>query len=174
MQCLYTPQRIAAVVLNDVGPEIDPAGLERIRGYVGQGRNFPTWMHAARALEESQKLAFPDYEISDWLAMAKKVMVVGGNGRIHFDYDMKIAEPFAQPGGEAGVDLWPCCDALKGRPALLLRGELSDVLSEATHKRMAASLPDAEAVVVPRVGHAPTLDEPVAIAAIDRLLARVG
>lgn len=171
---LTAPQRIAAVVLNDVGPEIDPAGLERIRGYVGQGRNFPTWMHAARALEESQKLAFPDYEISDWLAMAKKVMVVGGNGRIHFDYDMKIAEPFAQPGGEAGVDLWPCCDALKGRPALLLRGELSDVLSEATHKRMAASLPDAEAVVVPRVGHAPTLDEPVAIAAIDRLLARVG
>lgn len=168
------PQRIAGVLLNDVGPELDPAGLERIRDYVGQGRNFPTWMHAARALEESQAIAFPDYEISDWLAMAKRVMVVGSNGRIHFDYDMKIAEPFSQPGGEAGVDLWPCFEALAGRPALLLRGELSDVLSAATHREMAKRLKGSEAVVVPRIGHAPTLDEPEARAAIDRLLARIG
>ncbi|WP_088307421.1 alpha/beta fold hydrolase [Novosphingobium sp. B 225] len=173
IMALTHPQRLAGVVLNDVGPEIDPAGLERIRGYVGQGRNFPTWMHAARALEESQKIAFPDNEISDWLVMAKKVMVVGGNGRIHFDYDMKIAEPFARPGGEAGVDMWPALAGLKHCPALLLRGELSDVLSPATHQRMAASLPDAQAVEVPRVGHAPTLDEPVAAAAIDQLLARI-
>ncbi len=173
IMALTHPARLAGVVLNDVGPEIDPAGLERIRSYVGQGRNFPTWMHAARALEESQKIAFPDYEISDWLVMAKKVMVVGGNGRIHFDYDMKIAEPFARPGGEAGVDMWPALDALKHCPALLLRGELSDVLSAATHTRMAQALPESEAVVIPRVGHAPTLDEPDAQAAILRLLARI-
>src|SRR5688500_18648796 len=43
---LQAPERLAAVVLNDVGPEIEPAGLARIRGYVGQGRSFPTWMHA--------------------------------------------------------------------------------------------------------------------------------
>lgn len=170
---LSAPQRIAGVLFNDVGPELDPDGIERIRSYVGQARNFPTWMHAARALEESQQVAFPDYEISDWLAMAKRVMVVGSNGRIHFDYDMKIAEPLAQPAGAAGVDLWPCLDALSGRPALLLRGELSDVLSADTHRRMAERLPGSEAVVVPRVGHAPTLDEPEARAAIDRLLARI-
>lgn len=171
---LSAPERIAGVLLNDVGPELDPAGLERIRGYVGQGRNFPTWMHAARALEESQQIAFPDYEIADWLTMAKRVMVIGSNGRIHFDYDMKIAEPFAQPGGEAGVNLWPCFEALRGRPALLLRGELSDVLSAQTHQEMARRLDGSEAVTVPRVGHAPTLDEPEARAAIDRLLARIG
>ncbi|MBS0477554.1 MAG: alpha/beta hydrolase, partial [Proteobacteria bacterium] len=51
---MTAPQAIAGALLNDVGPEIDPAGLERIRGYVGQGRSFPTWMHAARALEEGQ------------------------------------------------------------------------------------------------------------------------
>lgn len=167
-------QRLAGVVLNDVGPVIEAAGLERIRGYVGQARSFPTWMHAARALEESQGPAFPDFEIADWLAMAKRCMVVGGNGRIVFDYDMKIAEPFSQPGGEAGVDMWPGVDALKGLPVLVLRGELSDVFSGATQAEMIARLPGSEGVTVPRVGHAPTLDEPEAVAAIERLLAKVG
>jgi pimeloyl-ACP methyl ester carboxylesterase len=167
-------QRLAGALLNDIGPEIEAAGLARIRDYVGQARSFPTWMHAARGIEESQGAAFPDYEIADWLAMAKRCMVLSGNGRIHFDYDMKIAEPFAEPGGEAGTDLWPAFAALKGRPVTLLRGELSDILSAKTLARMAKDLPEAEAVTVPRVGHAPMLDEPAALAAIDRLLARVG
>jgi pimeloyl-ACP methyl ester carboxylesterase len=171
---LTGPERLAGALLNDIGPEIEPAGLARIRDYVGQARSFPTWMHAARALEELQSAAFPDYEVSDWLAMAKRCMVLSGNGRIHFDYDMKIAEPFAQPGGAAGADLWPAFAALKDCPVVLLRGELSDILSARTLTKMAKAMPDAEAVTVPRVGHAPMLDEPAAMAAIDRLLARVG
>jgi pimeloyl-ACP methyl ester carboxylesterase len=174
VMALTMGDRIAGALLNDVGPELDPAGLARIGTYVGQGRTFPTWMHAARAVEETQASAYPDYDITDWLAMAKRLMTVSGNGRIVFDYDMKIAEPFAQPGGAAPPDLWPCVDALQGRPVLLLRGELSDLLAPATLDAMLARLPDAEAVTVPRVGHAPTLDEPVVAAAIDRLLARVG
>ena len=174
IMAMTIPDRIAGALLNDVGPEVSPEGLERIRSYVGQGRTFPTWMHAARALEESQGDVFPDYRISDWLEMAKRCMVVGGNGRIVFDYDMKIAEPFAQPGGEAGVDMWPALLALKGKPVALLRGELSDILSNEIHRRMAKSLPGSDAVTVPRVGHAPMLDESEALAAIDRLLARVG
>ena len=170
---MMAPQKLAGIVLNDVGPEIEPEGLARIRDYVGQGRSFATWMHAARALLEAQGHVFPDFDISDWLAMAKRCMVVGSNGRIVFDYDMKIAEPFAQPGGEAGVDMWPGIDALKGKPVLLLRGELSDVLSAKTHAAMAERLPGSEAVTIARVGHAPTLDEPAAVAAIERLLAKV-
>jgi pimeloyl-ACP methyl ester carboxylesterase len=168
------PQRLAGALLNDIGPEIAPEGLERILSYVGQGRSFPTWMHAARALEEAQGPVCPDYAVADWLAMAKRCMVVGGNGRIVFDYDMKIAEPLAQSGAEASPDLWPALAALAGRPVLLLRGALSDVLSAETLRRMAKMLPDCEAVTVPRVGHAPMLDEPEAAAAIDRLLARLG
>ncbi len=167
------PDRLAGVMLNDVGPEIDPAGLERIRGYVGQGRSFPTWMHAARSLEEAQGAVFPHYQIADWLAMAKRCMVLGSNGRVVFDYDMKIAEPFSQPGGEAGVDLWPGIDGLNGRPVLLLRGGLSDILSADVLTRMAARLDDCEMVTVADVGHAPMLDEPAAVAAIDRLLAKI-
>lgn len=174
LTALATPDRLAGAVLNDIGPEIDPAGLERIRGYVGQGRSFPTWMHAARALEESQAEIFPHYTIADWLTAAKRWMAVGSNGRIHFDYDMKIAEPLAEAdAAPAPIDMWPAIDALKGIPTLLLRGERSDILAPAVFRKMAQRLPGCEAVTVPGVGHAPMLDEPEAVAAIDRLLARI-
>ena len=168
------PQRIAGALLNDVGPEITPEGLERIRSYVGQGRSFPTWMHAARQVEELQGGAFPDYQATDWLSMAKRAMVLGENGRIVFDYDMKIAEPLAAPSEEPAPDLWPVLLALKGKPVALLRGELSDILTPAVHRKMAKQLPGADPVTVARVGHAPMLDEPEAIAALDRLLAQIG
>ncbi len=165
--------RFAGVVLNDIGPDVEEEGLERIRDYVGQGRSFPTWMHAARALKETNLLAYPDYAMTDWLKIAKRLMCVGGSGRITFDYDMHIADPFDdQPTGET-FDMWPVFRALNGRPVLALRGELSDILSAATFSRMGAELPDIETVTVPRVGHAPTLEEPAAQAAIARLLAKI-
>jgi pimeloyl-ACP methyl ester carboxylesterase len=166
-------KRLAGVVLNDIGPVVEAEGLARIRDYVGQGRSYPTWMHAARDLEEDHAAAFPDYDAHDWLAMAKRVMVLGQNGRIVYDYDMRIAEPFEKPGGEAGVDLWPGFDALAGRPLLIVRGGLSDVFSGATLAEMLRRNGEAEAVTLPRIGHAPTLDEPEAVAAIERMLARV-
>lgn len=169
---MTAPDRIVGAVLNDVGPVLEAAGLARIGGYVGQGRSFPTWMHAARALEELQGGAYPQYTTDDWLAQAKRLMVLSSNGRIVFDYDMKIAEPLAavQPGPQP--DLWPAIERLAGKPVLLLRGGLSDLLSAETLAAMVARLPGCEAVTLPGVGHAPTLDEPEAIAAIERLLAR--
>lgn len=167
------PLQIAGAVLNDIGPAIEEDGLERIRGYVGLGRSYPTWMHAARAMREINAQAFPDYEIDHWIGMAKRCMVVGQNGRISFDYDMGIADPFNQPGGEAGVDLWPAFKALEGRPVTILRGEYSDVLAEATVQAMLQRLGTARAVTVPRVGHAPVLDETAALDAIRALLAEV-
>lgn len=174
MLAAANPARIAGAVLNDIGPVIDPVGLARIRAYVGQGRSFETWMHAARALQESQRDAYPDYGISDWLAMAKRLMVLGSGGRIAFDYDMKIGVPFEQPAGAAPeVDLWPLFDALAQAPMLIVRGERSDILSAETAAQMAARAPRAELFTLPRTGHAPTLDEPECAAAIDRLLAQV-
>lgn len=168
------PERIAGAVLNDIGPEIETTGLARIREYVGQGRSFPTWMHAARALREQAGEAHPDYAIADWLRMAKRLMCVGAGGRIAFDYDMKIAEPFSTPQADAvAPDMWPLLHALAGRPVLAVRGELSDILSPATLARMEREVPGLESVTVPRTGHAPTLEEPEVQAAIARLLARV-
>jgi pimeloyl-ACP methyl ester carboxylesterase len=167
------PQRIAGALLNDVGPAIEPAGLARIRTYVGKGGSWPTWLHAARALAEVQRACYPRYEIEDWLAMAKRTCRLTPQGRIVQDYDMKIAEPFRLPGGEAGVDMWPALAALAARPSLLVRGELSDILSPENAEEMARRLPDMELVTVPGVGHAPVLDEADAAARIDRLLARI-
>ena len=166
------PDRLAGAVFNDVGPEVSGVGLARIAGYVGQGRSFETWMHAARALEESQGAMFPDFAVSDWLTLAKRAMTLGSNGRIVFDYDMKIAEPFATPSNAAPPDLWPCWRALAGRPVLVLRGELSDILAPQVAARMLSEVPEAALITVPRTGHAPTLDEPLAVAAIEHLLDR--
>ena len=166
--------RLAGVLLNDIGPEIEAAGLARIREYVGQGRSFPTWMHAARALKDQGRDAHPDFEIGDWLGQAKRLMCVGGNGRIAFDYDMKSADPVQQQPPDAPTgDMWPAFGALAGRPILAVRGETSDILSPATLERMKAEIPEVDAVIVPRTGHAPLLTEPEAVAGIQRLLAKV-
>ncbi len=167
------PGRMAAVVMNDIGPEVDAAGLERISGYVGQGRSYPTWIHAARSLAEVHGAAFPDYTLDQWLDMAKRTMVVTQNGRISYDYDMAIAEPFAKPGNAAPPNLWLAYEALRGVPMLLVRGELSDLLSPDTVKQMGVRNPALRVITVPRVGHAPTLDEPEVVSAIDALLAEV-
>jgi pimeloyl-ACP methyl ester carboxylesterase len=163
--------RLAGVLLNDVGPELEEKGLDHIRSYVGRSQNWPTWLHAARALCEAQRDRYPDWELDRWLVFAKRTCRLTPQGRIVLDYDMRIAEPLKAPA--ASVDLWPVYQALRGVPALLTRGELSDLLSEGTVERMQTENPDLEAVTVARVGHAPTLEEPEAQAGIDRLLARV-
>jgi pimeloyl-ACP methyl ester carboxylesterase len=159
--------------LNDIGPVIEPDGLARIRSYVGRAGSWPTWVHAARALGESNAAIYPSYKLEDWLAMAKRLYRLTAQGRVVPDYDKAIAEPFRLPGGEAGVDLWPACLALKDAPLLIVRGQNSDILTAATATEMEARLPDAALVTVSGVGHAPTLDEPAAITAIDHLLARI-
>lgn len=168
------PGRVAGAVLNDVGPKLEAAGLDRIRGYVGTGSSQPTWVHAAKALEEANADVYPDYGLEQWIAMAKRLYRLNSGGRIVLDYDMRIAEPLRVPGGESGVDLWPALAGFRGVPTLILRGDRSDLFSAETAERMKAEIGEtAQVATVPRVGHAPLLDEPVALAAIERLLARV-
>jgi pimeloyl-ACP methyl ester carboxylesterase len=164
---------IVAALLNDIGPVLETRGLENIRAYVGKPQNWPTWLHAARFLREAQHDRYPDWSLDDWLVFAKRLCKLTPGGRVVFDYDMRIAEPFRAPGGESGFDLWSAFAGLKGIPSIVLRGELSDLLSEETVARMVDENPAMAAVTVPRVGHAPTLDEPEAAEAIDGLLERV-
>ncbi len=167
------PGRIAGALLNDVGPVLDPRGLARIGGYVGRGSNWPTWLHAARALAENNAPIYPDYKLEDWLAMAKRLCRLNNSGRVVLDYDMRIAEPFRASGATLDFDLWPAFEALRGVPGLLVRGALSDLLAEDAAAEMMARLPEFRQLTVPGVGHAPTLDEPDVAPAIDRLLERV-
>ena len=174
MLAAVNPERIMAAVINDVGPEIEAAGLARIREYVGQGRSYETWVHAARALQEANRAIYPAWQLPDWLRMAKRCMVIGTGGRIVFDYDMKIAEPFQTEQGPAPEPavMWGMYEAVARRPLLVLRGAHSDILSAEVAARMKVRGSATELVTVPDVGHAPTLDEDEAVAAITRLLAR--
>jgi pimeloyl-ACP methyl ester carboxylesterase len=166
------PDRIAGVLLNDVGPELDLSGIDRIKSYVGKPVIFRDWNAAAVQLRERSGDVHPAYGNTDWLRFAQRVCRETDRG-VEFDYDMAIAEPF-QAGNTGEVpDGWPFYRALADRPVLVLRGELSDLLSDPAAERMATEIPDVEVVTVPGVGHAPDLGEPESVAAIDRLLERV-
>jgi pimeloyl-ACP methyl ester carboxylesterase len=165
--------RVQGALINDVGPELDEAGMARIRTYVGRSASWPTWVHAARDLCDVHKVSHPDWGLEQWLAFAKRVGKLSNSGRIMLDYDMRIAEPFRIAAPVAGMDMWGAWRALQGVPTLIVRGELSDIISPAIAERMQAELDQPELVTVARTGHAPTLDEPEARAGIARLLARV-
>ena len=166
-------ETVKGVLLNDVGPDIMPEGLSRIRSYVGRSNTWPTWIHAARAVADANGDVYPGFALEDWLAMAKRLYRLNSAGRIVLDYDMKIAEPFRVPGNEAGPDMWRTLDVLKAVPTLIVRGAKSDVLAAATAKRMVGMLDAGELVTIADVGHTPTLAEPEAVAGIARLLAQV-
>lgn len=164
-------QRIAAVVLNDIGPELDPAGIDRIRTYVGKPGRFADWDSAAKAFQAKHGEVHPSYGEPDWLRYARRVCRETEAG-VEFDYDMAIADTFNR--GDTGViaDAWSLFRALAGRPVLIVRGEHSDLLPMSVAQAMRDAIPDVALVTIPDVGHAPDLDEPEAVAAIDRLLLR--
>ena len=168
------PDRIAGALLNDVGPELSAAGLDRIRGYVGKPVLFADWGEAARGFAAKYGDVHPAYGEAEWLAYAKRVAHETGRG-IELDYDMAVAQPFMQMDEKtaSAVDAWPLYRALEGRPVTILRGALTDLLSPETAMRMAENVSGAELVTVANVGHPPDFDEPESIAAVDRLLERV-
>jgi pimeloyl-ACP methyl ester carboxylesterase len=164
-----SPQRIAAAILNDVGPDVDTAGVGRILTYVGKDIRFESWDAAADAIAVNQGSSFERYTHEDWVKMARR-NCREANGEIRFDYDMAIAEPFKTVGPAPQVDLWPLFAALAQKPVLVIRGERSDLLTAATAARMRQVAPHMTLATVPGVGHAPELNEPEAVAAIDEFL----
>jgi pimeloyl-ACP methyl ester carboxylesterase len=169
------PTKVLGIVLNDIGPDIDPAGLTRIAGFVARGFSGPSWEAAADALQALDGKLFPDFTREDWLAMARRRFREAADGTIHHDYDINIAMPFgnAAKAGAAATSLWPFYLRLKGIPVLAVRGEMSDVLAPATFAKMKDLLPHIAQCTVPQRGHTPYLDEPVARAAVDEFLARL-
>jgi pimeloyl-ACP methyl ester carboxylesterase len=163
--------RIETVILNDIGPVIEADGLARVRALVARTGSWPTWMHAARALADSNRDIYPHFGSVEWLAMAKRLYKLNANGRIVQDYDPRIAEPFRLPGNDTPADLWSTFDHLKTVPTLIVRGGVSDILSAATLDAMCARLDHGQAVTVADVGHVPLLDEPEVLTVIRAMLA---
>ena len=166
------PQRIAAAILNDIGPEIADAGVDRIKSYVGKGARFQSWDEAAEAVAANNSHAFENYTHDDWLRMAQR-NCREENGEIVFDYDMAIALPFNSAGPTPTIDMWPIFQALAQKQLLVIRGGRSDLLTAEALAKMQEAAPAMRSAVVPAVGHAPELNEPEAVAAIDAFLGEV-
>jgi pimeloyl-ACP methyl ester carboxylesterase len=167
------PERIAGVVLNDAGPEIDPAGLRRIAGYAGKLPPVTSWRDAAAQAKNVYGLAFPGLTDEDWLAYARQGYRENANGIPEPDVDPKISEAFKTPSA-APADMWPLFAMIKSVPMLVIRGALSDLLSAATVERMAREKPVLEHITVANRGHAPLLNEPECVRAIDSFVAQHG
>ncbi|MEQ9641722.1 MAG: alpha/beta hydrolase [Alphaproteobacteria bacterium] len=167
---LTRPASLAGVVLNDIGPEIDQRGVERIRGYVGKTPPPQTMDQARQQLATNYGVAFPDFGEDDWRAMAASTYEAKPDGTLSLRYDPAISKSIAN-GPE--MDLWKLFGALANVPVLSIRGGLSDLLSEATVERMAKEKPDLERLTVPNRGHTPTLNEPICRTAIDAFLDRL-
>lgn len=170
--CQTIPHRIAGVILNDIGPVIDPAGLARIGQYVGTGTVWSNWDEAVESIRLINAPVYPDFTEDQWLAFARQTCKQNEDNSIVQDYDPAIAQAFGKDDA-ADLDLWPLFETLKSVPGLLIRGALSDLLSAETAEEMTVRLPKLELVTVPNRGHVPTLTEPSAAMAIEAFVARV-
>ncbi len=168
------PEKVAAIILNDIGPEVSAEGRDRIMEYVGRDRRFASWEDAAAAQKAMFSAAYPDYTDRDWLQMARSTFVRDeDSGDLRLNYDLKLADALREQ-AESGdtPDLWAMFAMLKDIPILCLRGALSDVLSEETVARMRQLHPGIEIVDIPNRGHVPDLSEPESVRAIDDFLSR--
>lgn len=160
--------RLMGVALNDIGPVIEPRGLEFIMGYLGKPPNSNSHMEIARAMEKNLT-AFTDVPFTRWMEEAVKHYRDNGKG-LNITYDPKLRDAVEIQGAQVAPDLWPFFDAMADLPIACIRGENSDLLSEATLQEMLGRRPDMIAATAIGRGHIPFLDEPESVAALQTWL----
>jgi pimeloyl-ACP methyl ester carboxylesterase len=166
------PARVRGIVLNDIGPEVPAAGIKRLRDSLTTPAQVSTWDDAAQHAKHINGHAFPDYSEADWRAFARRIYVEDSTGRPVPAYDPAILRGLNPPSdpNAATPTLWPLWEQLAAIPMLAIRGGLSDILSAEILENMAARHPNLTTLTLPNRGHAPMLDEPAAVVAIDRFL----
>lgn len=163
--------RLAGVVLNDIGPEVTELGIQRIMDYVGKEPPFADLDAAAKALAAGSAESFPGVPLSRWREQAQFMWAGKPDGGVGLRYDPRLRDALI---GQAGVgqapDLWTLFDGLADLPLAVIRGANSDLFSAQTFEKMQARHPNMVAVTVPNRGHVPFLDEPEALRAIRAML----
>jgi pimeloyl-ACP methyl ester carboxylesterase len=167
------PAVVSGIVLNDVGPELDPQGIERIRSYAGKSPPVSSWAQAVAQVRSIYSQAWPGLSDERWEKIARLSFRANAQGVPEADADPLIAEPLRDTQA-AAPNLWPLWGALAKVPVLAIRGASSDILSVATLARMQREKPDLQVLTVANRGHAPLLDEPECLAAIDGFLSGSG
>ena len=160
---------IRRLVLNDAGPLLSAAALQRIGQYVGKAPKLPS-LAAAEMLVRAMAAPFGLHTDDEWRFLTEHVVKSDADGGVVFRYDPSIAVAFNQQLPHQDVDLWPWYDNIRC-PTLLLRGAQSDLLTAATAQAMSVRGPKAEVVEFAAVGHAPTLIHDDQIAVVKAFLA---
>lgn len=164
-------ERVAGVIMNDIGPEINPAGIARIQKYAGRVPPVNSW---EEALDQSKLIYgewLPGLSDADWKKLVWRGYREDESGIPRLDIDNKIGEAVRKVGAQKG-DPWALFDALAEIPVTVLWGVLSDILTKDIIDKMVARKADIEIVAVPNRGHVPLLDEPECLVAIDAFLER--
>lgn len=160
--------RMLGLCLNDVGPEIDRAGLDRIFDYVGRNPAAKTHEELAARLPKYMP-GFANVSQDRWLAEARLHYTQTEDG-LRITYDPALREAFLAAFAGPPVDLWPLFDALAGLPVALLRGANSDLLSQACAAEMQRRRPDMIFAEVPDRAHIPFLDEAESLAVLRQFI----
>ncbi|KIC37895.1 alpha/beta fold hydrolase [Leisingera sp. ANG-M7] len=173
MLAAMAKDRLSAVILNDVGPEIPPGGIARIMEHVGRRPAAKTWDQAAETLEASMAPAFKDVPASRWREEVETFYDQTPDG-LSLRYDPRLRDSLlAQAKAGPPPDLWPLFLALDGLPCGVIRGANSDILSAETYVEMQRRLTALQAVEVANRGHVPFLDEPEALALTQSVLDQI-
>ena len=162
------PQRLKALVINDVGPDVEQ-GSQRITSMVGaRPASFATLDEAMEYRRQISPITAARPE-EDQRELALGVLKQGSDGRWEWKMDPAYIEQRIARGAPARPNLWPALETVPC-PTLVIWGSDSDVLSKGQAGRMVDTLPQGELVTVPGIGHAPTLVEPPVLRALDRLI----
>lgn len=161
--------RVAGAILNDVGPVIEAEGLARIQAYTGELPAVRDWDEALEQVRNIYGDGLPDLDDDALMQLCRRTYREGEAGGLEFDYDPNIGRAIRELDMQLG-EPWALFDHLTDIPTLVLRGEHSDILSEATVDEMARRHPDLVRARIAHRGHVPLLNEPDSIAAIRRFL----
>jgi pimeloyl-ACP methyl ester carboxylesterase len=172
LMTMLRPQSVAAVVLNDVGPELNPSGAQRIYSYAGALPPVSNWEQAQAQMQAIFSVALPDLSLQQWRDFTEASFLVDECGVPQRACDPRISELLRVVSAAPGLlpGMWLAFAALRAIPTLTLRGALSDLLSSKIFAHMQREHPQMLAVTVPNRGHAPILNEPESLTAIDRFL----
>ncbi len=170
--CAVRPYLVAGVVLNDIGPVLEPEGVARIKDYLGiVPEPLETWDDAIASLKAANEKDFPGLSDAQWQTWAERTFTEK-DGKPALDYDLKLRDAVMET-ASAVPEMWSQFRTMTDIPTLVLRGENSDLLSEKTVKDMRRAKPDLVAVNIKDRGHVPFLDEAEAIAAIEKLISQL-
>jgi pimeloyl-ACP methyl ester carboxylesterase len=172
MMAASTPERIAGIVLNDVGPDVNAEGVARIQSYVGLLEPCADWAAAVDQFKDFNKGEFANLSEEEWERFTRRLYREFEDGKIAFDYDPGIGQNLRQ-GTAVPPDLWPLYDAASQFPMMVLRGAITDILRIDTVETMKERNPDLTVITVPDRGHTPTMDEPIVVEALESFLAKV-